>query len=554
MIAKKIFFILMCITKCAAAPLPESFDQMLKEAHEMFQKKEYEKAIPNYKEILAFDPTHHQAELNLGISLFELKKYAEAEQLFKKIANQQKIEITPYLYLGKIAQKCKKSAAALEYFNKAVTYDPTSKEAVYGLTEELKENLRTHEAISYLRTAVSHHPHDINLEFTLANTLNMAGYAEEALTIYLKLNKKHPNDAGIIYNIAYTLKKLGRMEECLPYYEKSLRIKPDHAEALFSQGLAYLVLGDWERGWKGYEERWTRSEHLRMRTYSQPVWSGEDLHNKIIFVYAEQGLGDTFQFLRYLAILKERGAHIVFAPQRPLMKILTLCPYIDELSAFSEKPAHFDYHVPLVSLPYILKTRIDSVPATIPYLYADASLVEEWRLKLAHDTNFKVGICWQGNSEYTTAFLRAAVAGKSIPIQDFEPLTHIPGVTIYSLQHTTGTEQLNVLPATMKLSLFDGDFDSTHGRFMDTAAVIKNLDLVITIDTSICHFAAALGMPVWNLLPNPPDWRWMLNRTDTPWYPNMKLFRQATPGDWHGTIQVVVRELRGLVAHLQSTE
>src|SRR5262249_42381239 len=155
-----------------------------------------------------------------------------------------------------------------------------------------------------------------------------------------------------------------------------------------------------------------------------------------------------------------------------------------------------------------------------------------WHDELAKDPNFKIGICWQGNSEYSTAFLRAAVASKSTSVNLFEPLTHIPGVSVYSLQRITGTDQLETIPTTMKLITFGADFDASHGRFMDTAAVMKNLNLVITIDTSTCHLAAALGVEVWNLLPTPADWRWMLTRLDTPWYPNMRLFRQPKPGDW----------------------
>jgi tetratricopeptide (TPR) repeat protein len=524
-----------------------STDIRLAEANSLFQQKKFEDAKNIYRALLADNPSHQQVLLNLGISYFELNEQTQAEQIFQQLTKQLAAHVHAYLYLGKIARKNKKTDVALDYFHKAVLLEPTNRDAVYALTEELKEQLRAEEAIGYLRTAVAHHPNDINLEFTLANTLNMAGQVHEALALYLKLNTKHPSDAGIIYNIAFTYKKLGLLEAALPFYTTSLRIKPDHQEALFSQGLAYMVVGDWEKGWQGYEHRWTRSEHMRLRAYTQPLWKGEDLAGKTLFVCAEQGLGDTFQFIRYLKILKERGAYIIFAPQRPLMTLLALCPYIDKIIPFSDKPTHFDYHIPLVSIPSIMGTRVDSVPCTVPYLHADEQLVEEWRVKLAHDTNIKIGICWQGNSEYNTAFLRAAVAGKSMPVANFEPLTHIPGVSVYSLQHTTGVDQLNTLPSTMKLITFGTDLDTTHGRFMDTAAIIKNLDIIITVDTSICHLAAGLGKLVWNLLPNPPDWRWMLNRTDTPWYPNMRLFRQPTPGDWHTLIADVTKELITMV-------
>ncbi|HEV2917431.1 MAG TPA: tetratricopeptide repeat protein [Candidatus Babeliales bacterium] len=510
----------------------------IKELQVLLQQKNFQQLHDVSRSILLEQPYNQKAQLYLAISLFELKQITEAEKLLKNITNEHTSQSIVHFYLAKIALHNKQKNIALHEFKQAIELDPTHKDAVYGIVEELKEQLKTEEAVTYLRNVLIHHPHDIILEFTLANTLNMAGHTQEALDMYLKLNNRLPNDPGIVYNIAYTYKKLGLLQEALPFYEKSLHIKPDHQEALFSQGLAYLVTGDWEKGWKGYEHRWARSEHVRIRNYDKPMWNNEELYNKTIFVYAEQGLGDTFQFIRYLKILKNRGARVVFAPQRPLMTLLKLCPYIDEIIPFAERPAHFDYHIPLVSIPYIVKTRLDSVPHEIPYLYADEQLIQEWHTRLSDDSTIKVGICWQGNSEYSTPFLKAAVAGKSMPAEYFEPLSRIPGVTLYCLQHITGTNQLATLPPTMKLVTFD-DIDNAHGRFMDTAAIIKNLDLVITIDTSICHLAAALGCEVWNLLPNPPDWRWMLDCADTPWYQNMKLFRQPTPGNWHNVIAQV---------------
>jgi hypothetical protein len=203
----------------------------------------------------------------------------------------------------------------------------------------------------------------------------------------------------------------------------------------------------------------------------------------------------------------------------------------------------FDVHAPLVSLPAILHTTQQTVPADIPYLFADPQLVEQWRQKLAPDKNFKVGICWQGNPNYSTHFLRVAVAAKSCSAAKFAPLAYVPGVTLYSLQRETGVEQLaRGIP--FPLVTFGPEFDRDNGRFMDTAALMQNLDLIITIDTSIAHLAAGLGKPVWILIPNPPDWRWMRDRTDSPWYPNMRLFRQTTALDWDSVIQTVADQLR----------
>jgi len=201
-----------------------------------------------------------------------------------------------------------------------------------------------------------------------------------------------------------------------------------------------------------------------------------------------------------------------------------------------------------MSLPLYFNTKKDTIPASIPYIYADQKLVEEWHDKLAHDKNFKIGICWQGNAHYSTQFLRRAVAAKSCHASTFAPLASIEGISLYSLQKMNGHEQLSNLPDGLIINDFGPDFDESHGRFMDTAAVMKNLDLVITIDTSISHFAGALGVPVWILLPHPADWRWMLDTNDTPWYPNARLFRQPKLGDWKSAIEQVTLELKKLIA------
>jgi hypothetical protein len=209
-----------------------------------------------------------------------------------------------------------------------------------------------------------------------------------------------------------------------------------------------------------------------------------------------------------------------------------------------DAPEHFDFHAPLVSLPYILHTTEETIPTKIPYLFPDSAFELYWRHQLAQDKKLKVGICWQGNKGYRTAFLRAAVAAKSVSIQTFAPLAELPGISLYNLQKINGEEQLQELDDTFALHIFEGNFDELHGRFMDTAAVIKNLDLVITIDTSIAHLAAGLGTKTWVLIPEPPDWRWMIDRTDTPWYPNMRLFRQHAQGDWDTVIQDIIKALQ----------
>ncbi len=533
------------------APHQESFEEIFNRGNDQFFQQNFTQALAYYKEARKMDDSQAAVHYNIGVTCFELHDYVAAEESLKKALSKNSRHARAAMYLGKIAHDRSQTAQAEQYYKQALSYDPGLMDAVTPLTDILKEKLLCEDAIIYLKSAYERNPDNISLAFNLANTLNMADHTQEALKIYQKLREKLPEDSSINYNIAYTYKKLGLLTESLPFYEKTLTLKPDHMEAKFSQGLTYLMLGDWEKGWHGYEYRWERGDNQKLRTYQEPMWHGEPLHGKHIFVYAEQGLGDTFQFVRYLKMVKELGAHITFASQNPLVTLLKLCPYIDDVIPFRDRPTTFDYWIPLLSLPYIFKTRLTDVPHDIPYLYADESLKAYWREKLSTDTNFKIGICWQGNSEYSTAFLRAAVASKSAPAHIFEPLTHIPGVSVYNLQRITGTDQITKIPSSMKLISFDEQFDLEHGRFMDTAAVMKNLDLVITIDTSICHLAAGLGVPVWNLLPTPGDWRWMLDTTETPWYPNMRLFRQPEQGNWVGLMEKVVTALKDLLSNTQ---
>ncbi len=524
-----------------------SFEEIFNKGNDQFFQQNFTQALAYYKDARKLDDSQAAVHYNIGVTCFELNDYVAAEESLKKALVKNPRHARAAMYLGKIAQERSQTAFAEQYYKQALSYDPGLVDAVNPLVEILKDKLLCDDAIIYLNAAYESNPSSITLAFNLANTLNMADHTQEALDIYLKLNEKLPNDSSINYNIAYTYKKLGFLQKSLPFYQRTLQLKPDHMEALFSQGLTYLMLGDWNKGWEGYEYRWERGDHQQLRMYPEPLWHGEPVNGKHIFVYAEQGLGDTFQFIRYLKMLKDLGAQVTFAPQNPLQTLLKLCPYIDAVIPYREHPASFDYWIPLVSLPHVFETRLHNVPDEIPYLYADPTLEAYWQEKLSQDTNFKIGICWQGNSEYSTAFLRAAVASKSAPANLFESLTHIPGVSVYSLQRVTGTDQLTKIPSTMNLITFDEHFDVENGRFMDTAAVMKNLDLVITIDTSICHLAAGLGTPVWNLLPSPADWRWMLNRLDTPWYPNMRLFRQPKPGDWQSLMQEVATALKALL-------
>jgi tetratricopeptide (TPR) repeat protein/ADP-heptose:LPS heptosyltransferase len=534
------------VAKKKPVVIEQSFEELFNHGNDLFFKDNYLEAAETYQKAIDLNPTSHEAFFNKGQALYWAKKYPEALEAYKKTIFHNKNHTRAYIQIGKLLVDVKQSNDAIIPLKTGIALEPKNNADARLLLARCYNEKRLYtDALDTVEQGITYEPNHINLLFERANIYNAMNKMDEALALYKELDQQVPHNPSIIYNIGFTYKKLGLLVESLPYYEEVLRIQPTHADALFSRGLAYLMLGDFEKGWEGYEWRYSKPEGA-LRDYNAPRWDGSDLNGKTILLHAEQGFGDTFQFIRYAKLIKEKHGTVIAAVQKALVNIIGLCPYVDIVVNQDDTLPPFDVQASLMSLPHILKTKFESLPAEIPYLFADEKLTDHWKEELAKDKNFKIGVCWQGNSNYATPQLRTAVALKSIEAQQLAPLC-LPGVSLYSLQKMTGTDQVNQLSDDVKIITFDGNFDQSNGRFMDTAAVMKNLDLIITVDTSICHLASGLGVPTWVMLPNPPDWRWMLDRSDSPWYPTIRLFRQPTPGDWESVVQMVAKELKQLV-------
>lgn len=531
----------------------QAFEELFNHANQLRNEKKYDEAIDLYKQALSLSPNPH-AFFNLGTTFHMTKQYKQALLAYTKAIELQNDYPAVYINMSKLLITIKKPEAAIKPLKMALSYDPKSVEAYILLGRAYSGKGLFEKAIKTLMKALNIAPDNDSILSELANAYNITNQLEPALKLYKKLSKRSPKNANLLYNIAHTLKKMGRFEDAFIYYEKTLELQPDHKDAIFSRGLAYLINGDFEKGWSGYEWRYNNPSNGSLRTFPQPRWDGSDLHGKTILIHAEQGLGDTFQFIRYAQQAKNQGATVIAAVQKPLMQLISNCPYIDQVIAQTDTPPAFDVHASTMSMPYICKTMLDTVPNTIPYIFADEERIQHWKEQLSTDQNFKIGICWHANDSYATPALQAIAAQRSIHVSQFAPLWNIPGVTVYSLQRVTGTDQVAELDDNHKLITFDETFDRDHGRFMDTAALVKNLDLVISIDTSMCHCAAALGTPTWTLMPNPCDWRWILGRTDTPWYPNMRLFKQPTIGDWDPVFAEVVALVKQIVEERKHAE
>jgi hypothetical protein len=300
--------------------------------------------------------------------------------------------------------------------------------------------------------------------------------------------------------------------------------------------------GNFREGWEEYEARWdTESFGAVKRSFSQPLWRGEPLAGESILLHAEQGFGDTMQFVRYVPLVASRGGQVVLEIQPRLRRLLGNLPGAAKVIVRGEELPEFSWHCPLLSLPLAFDTRLANIPAKVPYLYPGEMEVQKWSRRLQGD-GLRVGLAWAGNPNHVRE------GERSIPLEQLAPLMQVAGTTFYSLQKGPATAQIHKLPGIRLI-----DLDSQQNDFADTAAIIANLDLVITVDTAVAHLAGAMGKPVWVLLHHVPDWRWLLHRDDSPWYPAARLFRQTIAKDWTSVIGRVRMELAAASELIPST-
>ena len=425
---------------------------------------------------------------------------------------------------------------ALASFRQAVRLRPDNAEAQNNLGATLKRQERLDEAVACYREALRLKPDFAEVYSNLGNVLRLLGNPDLAVESFRQALRLKPNYADAQNNLSNALKDQGKVNEALAGYERALELKPSYAEAHLDRAITWLLLGDFAKGWTEFEWRW-QYKNFPPRPFRQPRWDGAPLDGRTILLHAEQGLGDTIQFIRYAALVKELGGRVIVECQRSLLRLLAGCAGIDELVGQGASLPDFDVHSPLFSMPYVFRTSLTTIPAGHPYLFADPGLEEQWRRELAPVGDFKVGICWQGNPKHAWDRLR------SIPLGQFAPLARLDGVRLFSLQKGPGSEQIK--EAAFPITDLACRLDEASGPFMDTAAVMKNLDLIITADTSIAHLAGALGVPVWIALPFLPDWRWLLAREDSPWYPTVRLFRQTNRGNWQEVFERIAGQVTG---------
>jgi hypothetical protein len=420
---------------------------------------------------------------------------------------------------------------ALEEYERALMVQPDFAFGFNNRGNALQAMGRNDEAIASFERALALKPDLTAAHNNRGNALLNLNRPEEALADY-ESAIAHKPFAFALVNRGSALHYLGRIEEALDSFNRAIALQPELPEAHWNKALLCLAIGDFEQGWPAYEWRWRGATELTSRDFSQPQWRGEDLNGKTILLHAEQGFGDTIQFIRYLPLVAQKGCKVILELPDSLMPLI---PGIDGLVSMHRRgdplPA-FDVHCPLMSLPLSFGTTATTIPASVPYLSAPAERVVAWRTRLAHLGKPRVGLVWSGKPSHKNDHNR------SIALSRLEPLLSVPDVTFVSLQREYRETEL---PALARLPVFR--LDETITDFADTAAAIGELDLVIAVDTAVAHLAGALGRPLWLLLSHIQDWRWMHDRTDSPWYPSARLFRQSQIGDWDGVIAAVAQEL-----------
>jgi predicted negative regulator of RcsB-dependent stress response len=389
-----------------------------------------------------------------------------------------------------------------------------------GLIEKALGDFAAAEAA--LQHAVTLDPNASELRNNLGNILVAQGQYPAAIEHYSAALDLDPQNAAAALNLGNVLSRLGRVDEAIPCYNAALNLTPDNAEAQWGQALAYLLQGDLARGWEGYEWRFKFQQAYPHR-YQKPYWNGGDFAGKRLLIYDEIGYGDVFQFARYLPLVKARGGTLLFEVKPGLLAALDDLNDVDEWLERSEQPvdeSRFDLHFPLESLPGVFGTTLETIPREVPYLKPDPQFVAQWASQFALGPELKIGLVWAGNRD------SAYDSARSARLADFAPLFEIPGCRFFSLQVGSATEEIAASGLTLTA------LGERFRHFGDTAATISQLDLLITVETASAHLAGALGKPTWVLLAQVPAWRWLLQRSDSPWYPSLRLFRQTRAGDW----------------------
>jgi len=503
-----------------------------------------------------------KSDLSEATRLLQQGRFAESETCSRAALALQPDDVDVLNLLGVAVWRQGRAAEAEAIYRRACQIKPNDLRILTNLGLILYDQDRIVEAAECYRRVIQIQPAAFDATMNLGLVLSDQGKFEEAMDWLNRAYRFRPYSPHLLLILGMNLVRQGRIDEAIKVYERAVSLQPDFPRLRRNFAHALLSRGDYERGWQEYEWRIQCDDH-RDRRINGPIWNGDDFPGGTILLHAEQGLGDTLQFIRFAPLVKARGGFVVVFCQTRLLGLVARCNGVDLAFDGSSFEPNCTIHAPLMSLPAILGTTLDNLPAQVPYLATDPVLVEHWRAELDRAIEmdrdlcmeapersgagrrmrpFLVGIAWQGSPTHRRDSWR------SFALSQFAPMAELPGVRLISLQIDHGLDQLAGLPGRLPIT----DLTGRRGRdFTETAAIMTHLDLVITPDTAVAHLAGGLGVPVWVALSSVGEWRWQVGRDDSPWYPTMRLFRQTALGDWDGVFRRMTEALKSAVSSRQ---
>jgi tetratricopeptide (TPR) repeat protein len=504
------------------------------------QTKEFTKAVDFLTKALKINPNHVACYSHLGIALKELGCFDEALASYDQAISIKPDYADAYSNRGNALQELKRFDEALASYDQATSIKPDYAEAYSNRGATLNELKRFDEALTSCNQAISIKPDYPSPYYNRGNALKELKRLDEALASYDQAIRIKPDYAEAYSNRGNALQDLRRLDKAVESYDQAINIKPDYASAHWNLSLCHLLSGNFKDGWQEYEWRWkneTLSTYKGKRSFPQPLWLGvESLKDKTILLHAEQGLGDTIQFCRYAPLVAERGAKVILEVQRSLVTLLKNIEGVSQVVAMGDALPAFDHQCPLLSLPLAFKTELHTVPPVPRQINVDLEKVAKWKAKLGEKTKPRIGLVWSGSTINKNDHNRSITLAQLLP--------HLPSHLQYvCLQKELRDIDKELIVGNIEIKYFGDALED----FTDTAALCELMDVVISVDTSVAHLAASLGKQTWVLLPYRPDWRWLLDRDDNPWYPTAKLYRQEKIGNWNDVLEKIKSDLEKLI-------
>jgi Flp pilus assembly protein TadD len=476
------------------------------------------------------------SELDRGWQLHQAGRYREAEVIYSQALLQPAQQANAWCFLGILYYDIGNFDESLKAYERALQIQPQFPVALSNRANTLSSLDRLDEAVQSCEQAIELKPDYATVWTNLGAVQTKRGAFEEASESFRKSLELSPEKNEAAHrNLGAMLVQQGRLDEGETHTSRALQLNPQNAEAHRNHAIIQLLRGNYGEGWEEYEWRWHCAD-LQLPEFGVPIYDGEPLEGKTVLLHAEQGLGDALHFVRYGELLKKAGARVVVQCHPPLCQIFQSYEFADQIVPREVELPNIDFHLPMMSAPRVFGTRLDNIPNGDGYLSADPSLQRKWKPWLDEIDGWRIGIVWQGSRDHR------ADQQRSFNLGEFAPLA-AADVTFVPLQVGEGRAQITAAPGGMRIADPGDRLDRDCGPFMDTAAIVSQLDLVICCDTSIAHLSAALGVPTWIALSVCPDWRWLLEREDSPWYPSVRLFRQSTANQWGDVFERMRQEL-----------